>query len=187
MDTGKRNTVSEIETLDSTLVYENKWMRVREDKIRRESGAEGIYGVVEKVDCVVLLPIDAGRIHLVEQYRYPVGGRFWEAPQGAWETNPDADMLEVAAGELREETGLIAHSMVYVGHVFLLYGFVNQSCHIYLASDFEQADTRPDLEEEGLVSKSFTLAEFEAMITDGTIQDSTTLCAYGLAKMKQLI
>ena len=31
--------MDEIETLDSKIVYQNKWMSVREDRIRRPSGA----------------------------------------------------------------------------------------------------------------------------------------------------
>jgi len=84
--------MKEIETLESRVVYQNKWMSVREDKIRRASGVEGIFGVVDKADFVVILPIQDGYIHLVEQYRYPVEGRFWELPQGSWEENPDADL-----------------------------------------------------------------------------------------------
>ena len=37
-----------IETLSTREVYKNKWMRVREDRIRRPDGSESIYGVVEK-------------------------------------------------------------------------------------------------------------------------------------------
>ena len=54
-------------------------MRVREDTIRRRDGSTGIYGVVAKPDFVVIVPVeDDGRVHLVEQYRYPVKGRYWE-------------------------------------------------------------------------------------------------------------
>ena len=49
--------MKEIETLESRVVYQNKWMSVREDKIRRASGVEGIFGVVDKADFVVILPI----------------------------------------------------------------------------------------------------------------------------------
>jgi ADP-ribose pyrophosphatase len=76
----------DIETLGTRIVYENRWMRVREDAIRRRDGSEGIYGVVEKPDFVAIVPLeDDGRIHLVQQYRYPVGARYWEFPQRAWE------------------------------------------------------------------------------------------------------
>ena len=58
----------DIETLSSKVVYENKWLKVREDKIRRASGNEGIYGVVEKPDFAIILPIDGDIVYLVEQY-----------------------------------------------------------------------------------------------------------------------
>lgn len=179
--------MSEIETLDSRVVYKNNWMTVREDDIRRASGAQGIYGVVDKPDFVAIVPIHQGRIHLVEQYRYPVQGRYWEIPQGSWESSPDADHEEVAAGELREETGLISDSLQYVGHVFQAYGYSNQGFHIFLASGLTSSNQDLDAEEEGLISKSFSLDEFEAMIVSGKIKDATTISAYGLLKMKKLV
>lgn len=121
-------------TIRSKVVYKNKWMSVREDDIARPSGEKGIYGVVDKPDCAVILAVDEGRIHLVQQYRYTVQQRCWEFPQGAWESNPDADHLALAKGELKEETGLKAESMIYLGQQYIAYGFLNQTCHIYYAS-----------------------------------------------------
>jgi hypothetical protein len=37
---------ADIETTGTRVVYENKWMRVREDTIRRRDGSSGIYSVV---------------------------------------------------------------------------------------------------------------------------------------------
>ncbi len=179
--------MAEIETLDSRTVYTNRWMRVREDRIRRPSGAEGIYGVVEKPDFVVIIPIEDQHIHLVEQYRYPVAKRCWELPQGSWEGKPDADPLLLATGELREETGLVSGSMVYVGHQYLAYGHSSQGYHIYLATELEQKSTNLDAEEEGLISKKFRVTAFEAMILSGEIRDATTVNAYGLARLKGLL
>ena len=56
----------------SRVVYENPWMRVREDAIGRPDGSAGIYGVVEKPDFALVIPVDADGVWLVEQYRYPV-------------------------------------------------------------------------------------------------------------------
>lgn len=179
--------MNEIETLESRVVYKNKWMTVREDDVRRASGAEGIYGIVDKPDFVAIVPIHQGRIHLVEQYRYPVQGRYWEIPQGSWESSPDADNATVAAGELREETGLVSNSLQYVGHVFQAYGYSNQGFHIFLATELTSSTQELDAEEEGLITQSFTLGEFEAMIISGEIKDATTISAYGLVKMKKLI
>ena len=95
----------DIETLGTRVVYENRWMLVREDAVRRRDSSEGIYGVVEKPAFVVIVPLEEdGGIHLVQQNRYPVGARYWKFPQGSWEQMPGADPAQVARGELREET-----------------------------------------------------------------------------------
>lgn len=177
----------EIETLDSKIVYQNKWMTVREDRIRRPSGAEGIYGVVDKPDFVAILPIEDGHIHIVGQCRYPVKAWSWEIPQGAWESKPDADHSVLAAGELREETGLVAKSLTYVGYTHQANGYSSQGCHVYLATDFERTERQLDEEEEGLVTKCISLVEFERMITSGELKDADTISAYGLAKLKGLV
>jgi hypothetical protein len=67
----------DIETTGTRVVYENKSIRVREDTIRRRDGPSGIYSVVEKPHFVVNVPVEGdGRLHLVEQFRYPVRGRY---------------------------------------------------------------------------------------------------------------
>jgi ADP-ribose pyrophosphatase len=175
----------EIETTGTRIVYENRWMRVREDTIRRQDGSAGIYGMVEKPDFVVVAPVeDNGRLHLVEQYRYPVKGRYWELPQGSWEDTPGADPLEVARGELRDETGLVAARIVYVGHLFEAYGYSNQGYHIFLASGLRRGDAAPEPEEQGLITRDFSTSEVEQMMWNGEIKDATTIAALGLLRLK---
>ena len=170
---------AKIAQLSSKEVYKNHWLRVREDRIRRPSGAEGIYGVVEKPDFAVIAAIEDDHIYLVQQYRYTVGGRFWEMPQGAWEQNPDADPALLAAGELREETGLVADKMTQLGYQYLAYGFCDQGYHIYLAEQLTQLERKLDAEEEDLVVQRFSLQQMHQMILEGEIRDATTVNAYG--------
>ncbi|MGJ8676930.1 MAG: NUDIX domain-containing protein [Akkermansiaceae bacterium] len=179
--------MKEFETINSRVAYKNKWMTVREDKVLRPSGAEGIYGVVDKPDFVAIIPIHQGCIHLVEQYRYPVEGRYWEIPQGSWEESPESDNSIVAAGELEEETGLKAGKMKYIGHIFQAYGYSNQGFHLYFATELKKSEQSLDAEEEGLITQCFDLTEFEKMITSGVVKDATTISAYGYAKLKGLV
>jgi len=59
-------------------VYENRWIRVREDQVALPDGQTTIYGVVECAGCVgVLSFLDAETVVLVGQYRYVFGGFFW--------------------------------------------------------------------------------------------------------------
>ncbi len=66
-----------MQTLGSRRMYTNAWMSVREDDVQRFDGSPGIYGVVDKPDYALIIPLDGDRVHLVEQYRYPVGARRW--------------------------------------------------------------------------------------------------------------
>lgn len=178
--------MEEIETLESRLVYSNRWMRVREDAIRRRDGSTGIYGVVEKPDFAVIAAVQDGRIAMVEQYRYPVRQRFWELPQGSWEADRD-DAVELAKAELREETGLVAGKLMHVGHLYLAYGFCTQGYDVFLAHDLQEHEAQPESEEQGLVSAWFALDAVDDMIRSGTIVDASTVAAIGLMRAKELV
>ncbi|MDT7649201.1 MAG: hypothetical protein QOI36_607, partial [Pseudonocardiales bacterium] len=95
-----------METISSRQVYANSWMTVREDAVRRPDGSNGIYGVVDKPTFALVIPRDGDRLHMVEQFRYPVGRRRWEFPAGTAPGRADIDPADLAAQELREETGL---------------------------------------------------------------------------------
>ena len=167
----------EIIATGSRVVYENRWMTVREDTIRRADGSAGIYGIVDKAPYAMVVPFDGECFHMVEQYRYPAGRRFWEFPQGAWEDEPGADPTAVAAGELAEETGVRAGSMVELGVLFQAYGYSTQRVHVFLATDLTEGPQDLAVEEQGLVRGSFGLDEFDAMVADGRIQDLTSVAA----------
>lgn len=171
-----------IRTLNSREVYRNRWLRLHEDEIERSNGARGIYGVVDKDDCAVIIPIENNTIYLVEQFRYTIQQRCLELPQGGWET-ADVNPEELALGELREETGLIAGRMTHLGNLWIAYGFARQKQYVYLATGLTHAERDLDPEEDDLVVRTATVAEFEQMLLDGTIQDSTTLAAWGLYRV----
>jgi ADP-ribose pyrophosphatase len=171
-----------IRTLSTREVYRNNWLRVREDEIERSNGTRGIYGVVDKDDCAVILPIEGDTIYLVEQYRYTIGKRCLELPQGGWETS-GVDPEELARGELREETGLLAASMTYLGGIWIAYGFAKQRQHVYLATGLTHSARDPDPEEHDLVVRTATIAGLEQMLLDGTIEDCCTLAAWGLYRV----
>src|SRR5208337_2208773 len=59
----------------ASLVGRLRKFRVCEDEILRSNGKKGIYGVVEKEDAAIILPVDNGRVWLVEQFRYTIEER----------------------------------------------------------------------------------------------------------------
>lgn len=171
-----------IRTLSTREIYRNNWLRLREDQIERSNGALGIYGVVEKDDCAIILPIEGDSIYLIEQFRYTIQQRALELPQGGWET-ADVDPEELARGELREETGLTAVAMTRLGEMWVAYGFARQKMFVYLATGLTPGGTDPDPEEHDLVLKKTSIAEFEEMVLNGAIRDDCTIAAWGMYRM----
>ena len=168
-----------ITTLSSREVYRNHWMRVREDEVLRSNGEKGIYGVVEKHDAAIIVPIDDGRVWLVEQFRYTVQERALELPQGGWEMEVD-DPEELARGELKEELGLDAAQMTYLGTPWVAYGFTRQKMHVFLATGLTTTEKEPDAEEHDLKARSVAIGDLEEMMLKGEIRDVCTLAAWAL-------
>jgi ADP-ribose pyrophosphatase len=168
-----------ITTLASREVYRNPWMRLREDEILRSNGERGIYGVVDKEDCAIILPIDNDRIWLVEQFRYTIQQRALELPQGGWEMEVESPEI-LARAELKEELGLDAREMTFLGALWIAYGFANQKLHVFLAGGLTPTEKEPDPEEHDLTAHCVPVAEFERMMLEGVIRDSCTLSAWGL-------
>src|SRR5436190_1936425 len=70
-------------TNSSRVVYENPWVRVREDHVTRPGGGPGLYGVIEIRPSVgVVATNDRDEIVLVGQWRYSVDRYSWEIPRG---------------------------------------------------------------------------------------------------------
>jgi ADP-ribose pyrophosphatase len=175
-----------IKTISSREVYRNPWTSVREDVIERANGQRGIYGVIDKDPASIIIPLDVtveGEfVYLIEQFRYTVGGRYWEFPQGGWET---AEVVpeELARGELKEETGLTAERMTELTTLQIAYGVMNQKHHVFLAEGLTIGEAAPDAEETDLVVRRVSVAEFESMILDGTIVDNCSVAAWGVYRL----
>lgn len=133
----------------------------------------------DKEDCSIIIPLDGNHVYLVEQFRYTVQQRLFEFPQGGWETN-DINPEELARGELKEETGLIADKMQFLGTTYVAYGYANQKMHIFLATGLTESDKEPDPEEHDLRLRRVPVTEFEAMLRDGRIPDVCTVAAWGM-------
>jgi len=176
-----------ITQVTTRLVYENRWLRLREDQVRRQDGSEGIYSVLERAEFAVIAPIQDGLVHLVEQFRYPVGERCWEFPMGTWETRTDVDPRALAAGELREETGLQAGTLTEIGSVFQAPGYSSQLGRVFYATDLTAVGDAREHEEQDMVTGAFPVAEFERMIRDGVIRDAITIAVYGMLKIRGLL
>ena len=165
-------------------VYENRWIRVREDAVRGPHGT-GIYGVVEvRHDAVFVIALDEeDRVMLVELERYATGRISLEVPAGG----SDGDEPLVAAQrELLEETGLEADVWERVGGMDALNGIADAPEHVFLARGLRRAvDATATQSEEGISAvRAVPFAEVLRMIADGAIRDGETIAALALAGIR---
>ena len=177
-----------IKTISSREVYRNPWCSVREDVIERsvpgsDVGVRGIYGVMDKEPASIVIALettDQGEfVWLVRQFRYTVGGEYFEFPQGSWEI-AEVDALELARGELAEETGLRAERMTQLASPWVAYGAMRQVQHVFLAEGLSQGATERDPEEHDMTVHRVSVKDFEAMVLDGRVRDNCTLAAWGV-------
>lgn len=169
-----------IEQVSSRVVYENRWMRVREDQIRRPDGSDGIYSVVDKPDFALVIPAQDDGFHLVEEYRYPIGRRSWAFPQGTFPTDQAGTPEQLARTELAQEAGLHAGRLVYLGFLHCSHGMSGQGLHAFLATDLKADAPDREHEEQDMRQRWFPRAEFERMILDGRVTDDSSVAAYTL-------
>lgn len=162
------------------VVYENPWMRVREDDVLLPDGTASVFGVVEKRDFVVVLPRGAGGFWMVRQHRYPLGrDGGWEFPAGATPPHlPEAEDSEsVARAELAEETGLRAERMVRLGRLAVAHGYSSTHFDVFLATGLEEGEPDREPTEADMVHRLVPDAELSAMIRSGRITDGPSLAA----------
>ena len=163
-------------TLSTQKVYDNPWITVSHREVVNPAGNPGIYGVVHfKNLAIAIVPLDEeGNTFLVGQYRYTLNQYSWEVPEGGGA--PNADPLESAKRELKEETGYSAAVWLEAGILHTSNSVTDEQGLIYIAKELTPGEAYPE-ETEQLVVRQLPLEEAVEMALRGEITDSLSVAA----------
>ncbi len=129
--------------LHSRPIYENPWIKVREDRVERPGGEEAAFGVVTMKPGVTVLPMDdSGDVRLAREFKYGIGEETLEAVSGAIESGETPE--QAGLRELGEEVGLRAAEWVDMGVINPFTTVVSSPNYMFLARAL--SDTRRSLE-----------------------------------------
>lgn len=172
------NVSSLITTISSRIVYNNPWITVREDDVIHPSGEKGIYGFVETLPTVGIVPLEGfDFVWLCQQYRYIFKDYSWEIPRGFANANEDISLA--AHRELAEEAGFVSTNMIRLGGLRLSSGILNEEAQVYLARDIKRKRSKQDNSEIISVQK-FSMSRIHTMIKDNRIKDGLTIGSLSL-------
>jgi 8-oxo-dGTP pyrophosphatase MutT (NUDIX family) len=173
---GQRQAVNPWQTLRSRVIYRNAWLVLREDKVIRPDGREGIYGVVEmRPSCGIVAINRDDEIALVSQWRYVHGRMSLEIPTGGCE--PSEDPLAAAKRELAEETGVRAGSWQPLGTVDNSNGVTTDIAHMFLAGELTAAGPQAAAGDERVELVWMPFASAVQGVMAGTITESVSVAA----------
>lgn len=163
-------------TLNTSVPYENPWIRVEHHEVLNPSGKPGIYGLVKfKNHAIGIVPVDdEGYTWLVGQYRYTLNSYEWEIPEGGCPVGTPT--LATAQRELKEETGLVAEHWEQIMEFHLSNSVTDEYGVAYLARGLRQEESEPEDTEE-LQVRRLPLSEAIAMTLDGRIKDALSIMA----------
>ena len=162
-------------TLSTRSVYENDWVRVREDEVIQPDGQKGIYGVIEIPASVGIVAVnDKDEIALAGQWRYPLGRYSWEIPRGG--SHGDPNLLGVAQRELAEEAGVEAADWQAIGSVDVCNGVTNDVQHLFVATNLRPVQARQDPFEQ-VIAEWHPFTRAVEMVMQGEITEVCSVAA----------
>jgi 8-oxo-dGTP pyrophosphatase MutT (NUDIX family) len=166
-------------TLRRVFEIRNPWWSYRKDEFVTDSGLAGEYHGVHSNGSSMIVPVAAGGILMVNQYRYLNDRESLEFPCGS--VREGADHLSTAEHELAEETGMKASSLTLAGEFNPCNGVTDEICHVYVARGLTPSHAVKDATEE-FELHTVSVRRLEEMIRSGGIWDGMTLAAWSLAR-----
>ncbi|NJL73981.1 MAG: NUDIX hydrolase [Saprospiraceae bacterium] len=164
------------QTLNSSIVYDNRWIQVTHREVITPTGTSGVYGKVHFKNLAIgIVPLDADyNTWLVGQYRYVLEQYSWEIPEGGCPIGTAP--LESAKRELLEETGIRAATWTKLLDVHTSNSVTDEFGHVFIAQDLQFGESMPE-DTEQLMIKKLPLSDTFDLVMQNQITDSISVAA----------
>lgn len=168
---------------DERLEFSGRRISVVHVGITAPGGEKYVREVVKHPGAVVIVPVSAnGEVHLLRQYRAPVGENLVEIPAGTRDV-PGEPPEQTAHRELKEEMGFVADTLTLLARVYNSPGFCTEETYIYLATGLHQCEAeREGPEEMYMEVLRLPLDDAIGLCTTGVIHDAQTIIGLMLAQ-----
>ncbi|MCL4275020.1 MAG: NUDIX hydrolase [Anaerolineales bacterium] len=168
------------ELIHSETLMKGRAFTIRRDTMKTPDGRETKFDIVEHGGSVIIIPVDDdGNLLFVRQYRHAAGMDLLELPAGTRDGDEPFD--QCAAREVREETGMEAGTLTYVGSFYLAPGYSTEYMGVFLATDLKPNSLEADADEFLSVEK-IPVKQALQMAEHGDMPDAKTLAALLMAK-----
>jgi 8-oxo-dGTP pyrophosphatase MutT (NUDIX family) len=167
------------ELIRSEILMKGRAFTIRRDTMKTPDGRETKFDIVDHGGSVIIIPIDdEDNLLFVRQYRHAAGMDLLELPAG---TRDGDEPFEIcAAREIREETGMEAGILTYVGSFYLAPGYSTEYMGVFLATNLKDNPLEAD-DDEFLSVEKIPVKEALEMAERGDMPDAKTLAALLMA------
>ncbi len=163
--------------LRKKTVFKGRYLQAEEQVFRQPNGKEVVREIVTPPDAVGILPIDdAGRVHLVRQYRPAIRKITLEIPAGVIDDGEKP--IETAARECREEIGYLPKQLDFLFMYYHSVGFSTGKIEVFLGQNLSAFPEQHLDDSEFIEAVTLPFEEAYQQAITGKIIDSKTLLAF---------
>lgn len=162
----------------------NRFLRVRNVTFKLPNNkVMADYFIAEKTPVAIIVPIKNGKTYLIKEWERGVNEVGHKFPAGRIDKGEEPE--SGAARELKEELGLAAQDLLFLGETYVDPGFMTTLAYYFLCTDFD--DLSHEVEDnpfELFEGEWVDFSSLETMIYANEIKNPYVIVGFFLAKKK---
>lgn len=165
------------------VIFKHPRITLIEDQVELPSGQVVPYLKFMNINdsVTIICQSDGGDILLQQEYSYPVGEVLYQFPGGKIEVGEDAHTAAVR--ELKEESGLLAHSVENLGWFYVNNRRSSSKMYVLKLTNLEKTKKSGGDIEEDIIDEWLTIADVDHLIKVGSITNYALLASWAMFKI----